>query len=684
MVDATGKLSNVERIAPEKPAEGTDKKGLFGGRRDKLFALIGTLKGAEALLVCEGFATGASLYEATGLPVAVAFNAGNLLPVAKALRAKYRQLPMVVCADDDHAQPVNVGLTKAIAAAKAVRGGLAAPSFTTDRQTDFNDLFLAEGPEPVKGIIMPALAALRQPTPAPEEPPPATFQRTEGTPQPWPDPVPFPIRRAKGAAAYPLEALPEELRRAVEEVSRFSKVPAASPAIFGQSVLALAIGKQALVEEKGGLDHHPALFFAGIADSGERKSPIVRLMTQSLERWIDDRQQDYEAQAGRVKANHATIDSAIGGWKKNAAKDGADLALIESQIASLEKQRLPPAIPPRMFTTDPTEQRLFQMMEAHGGGFGVLSGEGRPVFDAILGKYSGDGMNGDAIYLAGISGDTITRDRVGSVGGPEDRYIRRPCLNVAVIIQPDTYLEISGHPSLRGSGAIARLWPVWFPTMVGTRIEEEDEPPLNQSALEGFDRLVYGILNARRDLAAPHRATLSKDAASARRELHNEIERMMVEGGELHDVRDIASKAVTQTVKLALVFHLAADLRRLSDDRSEISLQTFEAAQAIGIYHLQESVRVQRLADSGGGFDEARSVVDWLIRGKIEELTVRTLMQSAPRPRPATTKKAEEVMSILEDHHIARQKPTNSRRPVWEINPSVATVAIVARVGEKK
>ena len=90
MRDAAGRLWNLERIAPEKPADGgTDKKGLYQGKRTGCYFSIGSTKGAAALCIAEGFATGASIHQATGYPVAVAFNAGNLAAVAKALREKY-------------------------------------------------------------------------------------------------------------------------------------------------------------------------------------------------------------------------------------------------------------------------------------------------------------------------------------------------------------------------------------------------------------------------------------------------------------------------------------------------------------------------------------------------------------------------------------------------------------------
>ncbi|MBL0168493.1 MAG: toprim domain-containing protein, partial [Propionivibrio sp.] len=75
------------------------------------------------------FATGASIHEATGYPVAVAFNAGNLEPVAKALRAKFPDLRLIVCADDDVGTAGNPGMTKATAAARAVGALLAVPDF---------------------------------------------------------------------------------------------------------------------------------------------------------------------------------------------------------------------------------------------------------------------------------------------------------------------------------------------------------------------------------------------------------------------------------------------------------------------------------------------------------------------------------------------------------------------------
>lgn len=164
MRDVAGKLWNIERIAPEKPADGgADKKGLFHGRRTGCYFSIGTIQGAAALCIAEGFATGATIHEAAGLPVAVAFNAGNLGPVTKALRRKFPGLTLVICADDDYRTEGNPGRAKAEAAALAAGGIMVLPVFRGDRPdkaTDFNDLHQAEGLEAVRRIVAGAVESI--------------------------------------------------------------------------------------------------------------------------------------------------------------------------------------------------------------------------------------------------------------------------------------------------------------------------------------------------------------------------------------------------------------------------------------------------------------------------------------------------------------------------------------------
>lgn len=135
------KLVGMQKIYPNGKKyfhPGTAKRGAFH--------LIGDYINGEAY-ICEGFATGATIHMATGKPVAVAFDAGNLVQVAKEIRRKHRETKIVVCGDDDKWTEGNPGREMATKAAKESMGIAIFPSFEEDKEglTDFNDLYLSEG-----------------------------------------------------------------------------------------------------------------------------------------------------------------------------------------------------------------------------------------------------------------------------------------------------------------------------------------------------------------------------------------------------------------------------------------------------------------------------------------------------------------------------------------------------------
>lgn len=172
-VDDTGRLIVPMRdggVIHSLQFIGTDSDKLFLSGGDVKACYFGIGKPNGTLCIAEGYATGASIHEATGFAVAIAFNAGNLLPVAKAIRAKFPDMRLIVCGDDDVTTEGNPGLTKARASAQAVGGLIAIPDFGTQRPTDatdFNDLHQAQGLEAVKRSIATAKTiAVTEPRPS--------------------------------------------------------------------------------------------------------------------------------------------------------------------------------------------------------------------------------------------------------------------------------------------------------------------------------------------------------------------------------------------------------------------------------------------------------------------------------------------------------------------------------------
>lgn len=128
-----------------------------GGKISGAFCPLGKLEvsNQSSFVICEGYATGASIYEATGLPVLVAFNANNLASVVSSLRRRAPAAKIIIAADNDRFTSVgNVGVEKAEAAARNAGAFVIVPQFETDKGTDFNDLAQQKGLHAIQTVFM--------------------------------------------------------------------------------------------------------------------------------------------------------------------------------------------------------------------------------------------------------------------------------------------------------------------------------------------------------------------------------------------------------------------------------------------------------------------------------------------------------------------------------------------------
>jgi putative DNA primase/helicase len=148
-----GKMWSIQTIKSKKPEGGAPEKlFLKDGKKSGCCHLLGEIT-KNLLLICEGYSTGASLHEATGYAVAVAFDAGNLHSVCGAFRKKYPTLRLLVCGDDDISNPENPGRDKAEKAARAISGLAVFPIGLSGTESDFNDMHLKNGLQSVAECV---------------------------------------------------------------------------------------------------------------------------------------------------------------------------------------------------------------------------------------------------------------------------------------------------------------------------------------------------------------------------------------------------------------------------------------------------------------------------------------------------------------------------------------------------
>ena len=126
----------------------SQKQFLKGGTVSGSYCEIGTIVEPTPICICEGYATGATIHEATAYPVIVAFNAGNLSKIAKIIKTQYPNFDLIIAGDDDFQNEKNPGRKAATEAAEVTQARLIFPTFSEPReadQTDFNDMAQSQG-----------------------------------------------------------------------------------------------------------------------------------------------------------------------------------------------------------------------------------------------------------------------------------------------------------------------------------------------------------------------------------------------------------------------------------------------------------------------------------------------------------------------------------------------------------
>ena len=477
MRDTVGKLWNIERINPENSK---DKRGLYQGKRIGCYHAIGQPDGV--LIVCEGYATGASLHKATGHAVAVAFNAGNLEAVAMALRAKYPALLLIVAADDDHLKDGNSGMTKAKEAALAVGGVVATPLFKAgrpDKATDFNDLHQLVGLESVKACIDAAIESKAAK---------AGSASTTSQIDPWPKPMPLP-NALPPVQVFDASLLPMALREWVVDIAHRMQCPPDFPAVAALVALSSLIGARAVVQPKARDDWQvvPNLWGMTIGRPGVKKSPALSEALKPMSRLQADEFELYQAahDAWELDCKVSVMQADLN-EKKAKGLAGKDPAAAR---ALLEPVALPAEPTARRFTVnDATVEKLGELLTQNP--WGTLSY--RDELYGLLTSLDKQGQEGSrAFYLQSYDGNQgYTFDRIGR----GTVHIPRVCLAMIGGIQPGRIQEYVRSAVAGGSaddGLLQRFGLAVWPDTGGDYVHVDQWPntPAKQAAGAVFERL---------------------------------------------------------------------------------------------------------------------------------------------------------------------------------------------------
>lgn len=639
MRDADGAVCSLQTISPEG-----DKRFHAGGKVTGCYYSIGKPDGK--LIVCEGFATGASIHECTGLAVAVAFNAGNLQAVAQALHGKYAALQIIVAADDDYRTAGNPGLSKAREAAQSVGGLVAVPDFGSSRPdgaTDFNDLHQTAGGEAVKRCIEAAMQCK----------PDADV---------WPELQPLTAQIEP--QDYPLDALPDAIRLAVVEVGEFVKAPV--PMLAGCALSSISLAAQAHVDVRRAEKLHGpvSLYMLTIADSGERKSTVDGFFTKAIRDYEDRVREgskpalsDYEADLAAWQAQKEGIDAKI----KELAKNGKPSADKVRELKDLTASKPQKPRVPKLILGDTTSEALGYSLAKDWPSGGIVSSEAGIVFGGhAMGSESM--MRNFAMLNQLWDGATLPVSRRSA----ESYTVKGARLTMALQVQESTIRAFFDNTRglARGTGFLARFLIAWPQSTQGSRMFTE--APASWPALTTFNSRLTAILERpvpidENGALTPAMLTLSPEAKAAWVDFHNGVESMLGTGGELIDIRDVASKTADNAARLAALIHT------FNGSIGPIDAAAMGSAIRIVAWHLNEARRFLGEFSLSADLVNPARLEAWLIeycrRERSDYVPTREILRCGPSGL-RDKKKMDEAIAELAELGRVREVQEGKKRQI--------------------
>lgn len=635
--DIGGKLHGLQSINTEGV-----KRFTSGTHKSEHFHTIGELRDAEKVLVCEGYATAATLHQATDHPAVIAFDCGNLAPVARVIHEAHPEARIVLCADNDRRTPGNPGLTKARDAAAAVGGDAVYPEFADGEEgSDFNDLAALHGLDAVREIV--------------------------NRPEAWPAVIDI---EKPDLPKLREDILPGWAGDFARAVTANAETPFELAAALVMATASTACARRLKVEVSSGHREPSNLWIVAALAPGNRKSSVQSLTVKPLMNWEARQAEILRPAILETESEIKTTRARVEDLRKRAAKskNPEEYSRLSGEIAQLEADMPEPITPPVLLTTDSTQERLGVLLAQHGERMAWLSSEGG-LFDILAGRYS-KGANLDLVLKA-HSGDFDRADRMtrGSV------ILKCPLLTVGLSPQPAMLHGLTEQPGFRGRGLLARFLyllpdsPLGFRTLI--------TPPMPETVEYAYCAGINSMLEWPEADGEDPRYTLklSSDAREEWLAFALAMEAEMAPGGRWEHASDWGGKAPGAAARVAAVLH------GIAHAHGEPWLTPISANTMINALEFMAVVAEHTLAALGlMGADpevvKAHAVLGWIRRGGHKSFSVRDCYQATK----GTIRRAKDLRVTLEflgERGYVRvfdTKPDGVGRPpseTVEVNPAV-------------
>lgn len=432
-----------------------------------------------------------------------------------------------------------------------------------DPYADYDDDTAAQEVEAAH--VAPALAVVRgeqEPAPADED-----------------DNAPIGPPKTQTTAAFPTDAFPGWVADMVDAVAENTQTDSAMAGMAALSVLAAAVAGYVKINSVSNHTEELTLYTATVAHPGERKSSVMKAMTEPLRELQQELVTEVKDKRAQALAQARIEQKAADQAEKVASM--ADLgnraqAIADAQSAVTRAEQARDAVParPRLLVDDVTPEELVTLMEGQGGRIALLSAEGG-VFGMIAGRYSRE-PNID-VYLKGYDGEPIDVDRRGG----EPISIERAVLAIGVALQPGVIAKAMENSPVSARGLIQRFSFAQPPSRLGHR--KIETPPIPDAVTTAYRDGVRKLVTDGRSASETVILTLSPAARRAYADLAGRVEPLLEPESNAFTtiIEQWRSKHVGRVMRIAGLIHVAQ-----CGVQANVAVQphAIEAADRIGEY----------------------------------------------------------------------------------------------------
>lgn len=451
----------------------------------------------------------------------------------------------------------------------------------------------------------------------------------------WDTPIPF---DDYVLPEFPVEALPEIVRRYVLAVSESTQTPVDMAAVEALGVAALCAQGKYVAHGGANWSEPINLYLVVVLPPAERKSSVLAMMIGPVEEYEKEINTSMSAEIIKSRMMLDKLEKEKRSLIEQAAKGKATEEEIKAK--AVEIARFESVKPVRLFVDDVTSEKLTSVLAENKGRAAVVSAEGG-IFDIISGLYTKN-VNID-VFLKGHSGDTIRVDRIGRAS----ESIIHPALTMILAVQPEVLNGLMSNNTFRGRGLTARFLYSMPRSSVGKR--SFNSMPIPEKAREGYMSLIRALLAENGDREP---ITLSDGARDVLEALFNEVEQRL--HGDLADVADWGGKFVGAVLRISALLHIMKypTMPMFCD----VEKDTMESAVAIGRYFLEHAKAAYALMGADETNKNAQYLLTAITRERLAEFSRRDAMRLCRRFK--TAESLQPVLNRLCEYGYLAVKPS--------------------------